>query len=111
MRRIIVNTLNRIGYTDITEASGARDALNKLNEQSFDLVITDWIMPEIDGVTLTGIIRQSQAYHSVPIIMLTARSAADDIVTAAKAGVSSYIIKPFTVAILREKIDQALTGF
>jgi len=111
MRRIIVNTLNRIGYADITEASGARDALNKLNEQPFDLVITDWIMPEIDGVSLTSIIRQSQAYHNVPIIMVTGRSAAADIVAAAKAGVSSYVIKPFTIAILREKIDQALAGF
>ena len=110
MRRIIVNTLNRIGYGDIAEAEGARDALNKLSERRYDLVITDLVMPEIDGVMLTGIIRQSPAYHDVPIIMVTGRSAVADIVAAVKAGVSSYVIKPFTTDVLKEKIDRALAG-
>jgi two-component system chemotaxis response regulator CheY len=110
MRRIFINTLDRIGYTDAAEASCGRDALQALKEQSFDLIITDWNMPEIDGVTLTCILRRSEEFSRIPILMVTARSVDEDIMAAVKAGVNGYLIKPFTVETLKEKIEQILAG-
>jgi two-component system chemotaxis response regulator CheY len=110
MRRIIVNTLKRLGYVSMTEASDGVDALHKIQEQSFELIITDWNMPEMDGVTLVGVLRHSEAYMNIPILMVTTRSVQEDIVEAIKAGVNGYIVKPFTPAILKEKIDQVLGG-
>ncbi len=110
IRRIVVNTLNHIGYSDIVEAPDGHSALLSLKEHSFDLVITDWMMPEIDGFTLTSIMRQSEDYRDIPILMVTSRSAEDDIVAALKAGVDNYVVKPFTAEVLKAKIDQILSG-
>jgi len=110
MRRIITNTLARIGYTETVEASSGRDALTAMKEQQFDLIITDWNMPEIDGVTLTCILRRSEDFFNMPILMITTRSTEEDIMAAVKAGVNGYLVKPFTVDMLREKIEQILSG-
>lgn len=110
MRRIIVNTLNRIGYSDMVEAADGREALSRMKNESFDLIITDWNMPKMDGMTLVKILRRTQGYHDVPILMVTTRSIEEDIVAAIKAGVNSYVIKPFTPAVLEEKIDKILAG-
>jgi two-component system, chemotaxis family, chemotaxis protein CheY len=110
MRRIIINTLNRIGYTETTEASCGRDALLAMKEQTYNLVITDWCLPELDGVTLTCIMRRSQEFYNIPILMVTTRSTEDDIMAAVKAGVNGYLVKPFTVNMLKEKIEQILSG-
>lgn len=110
MRRIIVNTLNRVGYSDMVEAADGRDALSKMKKGSFDLIITDWNMPKMDGVTLVKILRRSQGYHDVPILMVTTRSVQEDIVAAIEAGVNSYVIKPFTPRVLKEKIGRMLAG-
>jgi two-component system chemotaxis response regulator CheY len=110
MRRIIVNTLKRVGYSNMTEATDGRDALIKLRETPVDLIITDWNMPEMDGITLTGILKHSEDYREIPILMVTARSVQEDIVMAIKAGVSGYIVKPFSAEILKGKIDQVLAG-
>ncbi len=110
MRRIIVNTLNRIGYTETTEASCSREALVAIKERPFNLIITDWSLPEIDGVTLTGVLRRSEEFHDIPILMVTTRSTEEDIMAAVQAGVNGYLVKPFTVAMLKEKIEQILSG-
>lgn len=110
MRRIIVNTLRRIGFADMMEAADGKDALAMMKDTAFDLIITDWTMPEMDGVTMTSIIRRSTQHRGIPILMVTTRSAEDDIVTAVKAGVDGYIVKPFTAEIMKEKIDKVLAG-
>ena len=108
MRRIIVNTLKRAGYEDVTEASDGKDALAKMKVEQFNFVITDWNMPEMDGLTFVSQVRNSDEFKDVPILMVTTRSVKDDIIEAMKAGVNNYIVKPFTPETLGEKIGQVL---
>ncbi len=108
MRRIIVNTLKRAGFSDVSEAENGKDALAKMQENKFNFVITDWNMPVMDGLTFVNNIRASKEYASLPILMVTSRSVKDDILKAMKAGVNSYIVKPFTADTLKEKIMQVL---
>ena len=108
MRRIIVNTLKRAGYDDVTEASDGKDALAKMKVEQFNFVITDWNMPEMDGLTFVSQVRSSAEFKDVPILMVTTRSVKDDIIEAMKAGVNNYIVKPFTPETLGEKIGQVL---
>ena len=109
MRRIIVNTLKRAGYTDVIEASDGRDALEKLKTDHINLVITDWNMPQMDGLTLVKALRSSDEFKQLPILMITTRSVRDDIVKALKAGVNNYIVKPFSPETLRAKIQEVLS--
>ena len=108
MRRIIVNTLKRAGFSDVSEAENGKDALAKMQEDNFNFIITDWNMPEMDGLTFVNNIRASKEYASLPVLMVTSRSVKDDILKAMKAGVNSYIVKPFTADTLKEKIMQVL---
>ncbi len=108
MRRIIVNTLNRVGYEDTTEATDGKDALMKMKEIPFDMIITDWNMPVMDGITLTDLLKHSKDLQDIPILMVTTRSAHEDIVAAIKAGVNGYIVKPFSPETLKDKIEQIL---
>lgn len=108
MRRIIVNTLKRAGYENVTEASDGKDALAKMKVEQFNFVITDWNMPEMDGLTFVSQIRSMDEFKDMPILMVTTRSVKDDIIEAMKAGVNNYIVKPFTPETLGEKIGQVL---
>lgn len=108
MRRIIVNTLKRAGYDDVTEASDGKDALAKMKVEQFNFVITDWNMPEMDGLTFVSQVRSLEEFKDLPILMVTTRSVKDDIIEAMKAGVNNYIVKPFTPETLGEKIGQVL---
>jgi two-component system, chemotaxis family, chemotaxis protein CheY len=108
MRRIIVNTLKRAGYDDVTEASDGKDALAKMKVDQFNFVITDWNMPEMDGLTFVSQVRSLDEFKDMPILMVTTRSVKDDIIEAMKAGVNNYIVKPFTPETLGEKIGQVL---
>lgn len=110
MRRIILNTLKRAGYTDVTEACDGKDALAKMKVSDFNLVITDWNMPEMDGKELVTQIRKTDDLKGIPVLMVTTRSVQDDIVDAIKAGVNSYIVKPFTPDTLKEKINEVLAN-
>ncbi|MCK5127733.1 MAG: response regulator [candidate division Zixibacteria bacterium] len=110
MRRIIINSLKKAGYSDVQEATDGKDALAKMKVNSFDFVITDWNMPEMDGMTFVTNLRSSADHKSIPILMVTTRSVQDDIVEAVKAGVNSYIVKPFTPDTLKEKIEQVLAS-
>lgn len=110
MRRIIINTLKRAGYNDVTEAENGKDALAKLKVHKFNFIITDWNMPEMDGLTFITTLRSTEEFKSVPVLMVTTRSVKDDIVEAMKAGVNNYIVKPFTPDTLKQKIEQVLGG-
>jgi two-component system chemotaxis response regulator CheY len=110
MRRIIINTLKRAGFDDVIEAEDGKEALAKLQVETVNLVITDWNMPEMDGLTLVTNIRAMDKCKTLPVLMVTTRSVKDDIVEAMKAGVNSYIVKPFTPETLKAKIDQILGG-
>ena len=108
MRRIMCNALNEIGYEDIEEAEDGRDALRLLEEGPFDFVITDWNMPNMNGLELTHSIRNHPTYQALPILMVTTRGMKEDVFAAMKARVNNYLVKPFTAKLLREKIDMIL---
>ena len=109
MRRIIVNALQRIGYTDVVEATDGHDALERL-DQSIGFVITDWNMPNMSGVEFARAVRGTLVGSSLPILMVTTRGAREDIVAAIDAGVNAYILKPFTPSVLKEKIDRLMAA-
>lgn len=110
MRRIIINTLKRAGFGDVIEASDGKDALAKMKVEQVNFIITDWNMPEMDGLAFVTTLRGMAEYKSMPILMVTTRSVKDDIMEALKAGVNSYIVKPFTPDTLKDKIEQVLAG-
>ena len=108
MRRIIVNTLKHIGYENVVEGEDGADAYAKLESESgISFIITDWNMPNMSGLEFVNKVRASQ-FKSIPILMVTTRSIKDDIIEAMKAGVNSYIVKPFTPQTLQVKMDQIL---
>ncbi len=108
MRRIIIGTLRRAGFLDVTEAADGKDALEKLRADSFDFVITDWSMPEMDGLAFVSNMRRSEELKNIPVLIVTTRSIKTDIIEAKAAGVNNYIVKPFTPDTLRDKIAQTL---
>ncbi|MEF8816046.1 MAG: response regulator [Salinibacter sp.] len=108
MLRIIRNALQKIGYDDIVEAEDGEDALGKLEDADPDFVVTDWNMPNMNGVDLTANIRDHPEYADVPILMITTRGMKEDVKTAMKAQVNNYIVKPFEPEVLEEKVDSCL---
>ena len=105
MRRIVLNSLRTIGYADLVEASDGKEALAKC-DGTIELVITDWNMPNMGGLDLVRALRANPATAKTPILMVTTRSVKKDILQAVEAGVSSYILKPFTPQVLKEKLDE-----
>ena len=108
MRRIISNSLKRLGFADIIEAENGVDALEKLEGNNVNLVVTDWNMPEMNGAELVKTLRANPDFNSVPIVMITTRGMKDDVIMAMKLGVNAYVIKPFTPEILKQKLDTVL---
>ena len=108
MRRILTNTLGKLWYDDTITAEDGQEALNLLTGGSFTFVFTDWNMPVMDGLTLVKNIRSTDGLKNIPIIMVTTEAAKDDIVDAVKAGVNNYVVKPFTVDTIKEKLDATL---
>jgi two-component system chemotaxis response regulator CheY len=106
MRRIIKGLLQDLGFANITEADDGLTALSLLKAGNLDLLITDWNMPGMQGVELLRQVRADERMKKLPVLMLTAEATRAQIVAAAQAGVSGYVIKPFTAATLREKIDK-----
>lgn len=104
MRRIIRNLLKEIGYQNAEEAEDGLDAYNKLRESRFDFVVTDINMPNMNGFELLHKIRTEGPDRDMPVMMVTAEARREDIVMAAQAGASGYIVKPFTKATLEEKV-------
>ena len=109
MRRILVNSLQRIGFAECVEAEDGLQAIEKF-DASIGFVITDWNMPKMSGIDFARALRAHERGRSVPILMVTTRSVREDIVAAVEAGVNNYIVKPFTPQVLKEKIDQILSG-
>src|SRR6187399_831289 len=109
MRRIIKNFLNDLGYTNIVEADDGKTALPKLKAGEVDFLITDWNMPGMQGLELLRLVRGDPATKKLPVLMVTAEAKREQIVEAAQAGVNGYVVKPFTAATLKEKIDKILT--
>ena len=108
MRRIIVNSLQRIGFGETVEAGDGQEALAAF-DASVGFVITDWNMPNMSGLEFARAVRARADGKAVPILMVTTRSMREDILAAVEAGVNNYILKPFTPAVLKEKIDQVLS--
>ena len=108
MRRIVKNLLHDLGYANVTEADDGKTALPLLQNGSFDFLITDWNMPGMPGLDLLKAVRSSDKLKKLPVLMLTAEAKREQIVEAAQAGVSGYVIKPFTAVTLKEKIDKIL---
>lgn len=111
MRRIIKNTLERLGHTDILEAEHGLEAWDLLSQNDdVKVVITDWNMPEMNGLELVEKIRAEQKYEDMPIIMVTTEGGKAEVITALKSGVNNYIVKPFTPQVLKEKLEDVLGG-
>ena len=110
MRRIVKNLLHDLGYANVTEADDGKTALPLLQNGNFDFLITDWNMPGMPGLDLLKAVRSNDKLKKLPVLMLTAEAKREQIVEAAQAGVSGYVIKPFTAVTLKEKIDKILAS-
>lgn len=106
MRRIIRNLLKELGYSNVDEAEDGQSALGKLKREHFDFVITDWNMPGMDGLQLLQAVRADENLGNLPVLMVTAEAKKENIIAAAQAGASGYIVKPFTSATLDEKLSK-----
>jgi two-component system chemotaxis response regulator CheY len=109
MRRIIKNQLKQAGFDQVDEAENGKEALTLLTQGGgYDLLITDWNMPEMCGLDLVKEVRRLDTFKALPILMVTTVAGKEDIVTALKAGVNNYVVKPFDAATLRTKISQVV---
>jgi len=106
MRRIVKNLLRDLGFTNIQEADDGSTALPMLQSGEFDFVVTDWNMPGMQGIDLLRAIRADASLSHIPVLMVTAEAKKEQIVMAAQAGVNGYIVKPFTAATLKTKLDK-----
>jgi two-component system chemotaxis response regulator CheY len=105
MRQIVKKSLRQLGFENITEAVDGSDALNKLKADEFKFIVSDWNMPNMMGIDLLKAVRSDDKLKALPFLMVTAEAQKENIIEAAKAGVSQYIIKPFTVDALQQKIE------
>lgn len=106
MRRIIKNLLKDLGMTNVQEADDGQTALPILKEGGIDFLVTDWNMPGMTGIDLLKEVRSDPNLASMPVLMVTAEAKKEQIIAAAQAGVNGYVVKPFTAAVLKEKIDK-----
>ncbi len=106
MRRIIKNLLRDLGYTNTEEADDGTTALPMLQTGKFELLVTDWNMPGMEGIDLLRHVRADEKLSSMPVLMVTAEQKKEQIIEAAKAGVNGYIVKPFTAQTLQEKLEK-----
>ncbi|MDF0606284.1 chemotaxis response regulator CheY [Neisseriaceae bacterium TC5R-5] len=104
MRRIVRNLLKELGFTNVDEAEDGQVALHKLKTQSFDFVVSDWNMPNMTGIELLKAVRADPQLKHLPFMMITAEAKRENIIEAAMAGASGYIVKPFTAATMEEKM-------
>ncbi|WP_024303801.1 chemotaxis response regulator CheY [Pseudogulbenkiania sp. MAI-1] len=106
MRRIVRNLLKELGFTNVDEAEDGQVALHKLKTQHFDFIVSDWNMPNMTGIELLKAVRADQQLKPLPFLMITAEAKRENIIEAAMAGASGYIVKPFTAATLEEKLNK-----
>ena len=110
MRRILKNIIRQIGFSNIAEAENGKNALKLLKSEPIDLVLCDWNMPEMAGIDLLNAVRGDAQLKSMPFVMVTAEAQKENILEAVKAGVSSYIVKPFTAETVEEKLKKVFSS-
>jgi|SaaInlStandDraft_3_1057020.scaffolds.fasta_scaffold01892_6 two-component system chemotaxis response regulator CheY len=112
MRRIIINVILQLGYKkdEITEAENGQQAWEYIQQDTFNIVLTDWNMPVMSGLDLVKNIRSKDSLNDLPIIMITTEGGKAEVVTALRAGVNNYIVKPFTAALLKEKLNAVFSA-
>jgi len=109
MRRIIKNTLARLGYKDVLEGADGVEGWNQMDTNpDIEMLITDWNMPEMNGLELVKKVRADERFVDIPIIMVTTEGGKAEVITALKAGVNNYIVKPFTPQVLKEKLGAVM---
>ena len=111
MRRIVRNLLKELGYAEVDEAEDGVQALQKLKSEKYDFVVSDWNMPNMDGLELLKHIRADANLSKLPVLMVTAEAKKENIIAAAQAGASGYVVKPFTAATLDEKLAKIFEKF
>lgn len=111
MLRIVRNLLNKLGFSDIDEATDGTDALTKLRSRRYGLIISDWNMQPMTGYELLQKVRANESTKSLPFVMVTAESKVENVIAARKAGVNNYIIKPFSAEVLKAKLKTVLGDF
>ena len=106
MRRIVRSILNELGFSNVDEAEDGIDAVGNLRSAKYDFVVSDWNMPNLDGLEMLKTIRADDVLKGLPVLLVTAEAKKENIIEAAKAGASGYVVKPFTAAILEEKLNK-----
>jgi two-component system chemotaxis response regulator CheY len=106
MRRIIKNLLRDLGFNNVVEADDGKTALPILQQGGIQFLVTDWNMPGMTGIDLVKLVRADPNLKSIPILMVTAEAKREQIIAAAQAGVNGYVVKPFTAAVLKEKLEK-----
>ena len=110
MRRILKNIMKQIGFSNLTEAENGKNALKILKGETIDLVLCDWNMPEMAGIDLLNAVRGDDQLKETPFVMVTAEAQKENILEAVKAGVNSYIVKPFTAETVEEKLKKVFSS-
>ena len=108
MRRIVKTSLKKLGFLNVIEAEDGKIALKKLEKEKIGLIISDWIMPNMNGIEFLRAVRSDDRFKDTPFIMLTTEGKKQDVIEAVNAGVSNYIVKPFNPDTLNEKIKKVL---
>ena len=106
MRRIVMNIMKQLGFAHVEEAENGEGALKKLRAESFGFIISDWNMPVMTGIDLLRAVRADDKLKAIPFLMVTAEAQKDNLLEAIQAGVSNYIVKPFTAEVLQEKMKK-----
>lgn len=110
MRRIVKNALKQIGFSNFIEADSGLAALEQIKNNKVDLIISDWNMPGMDGLAFLKEIRGNEATKGIPFVMVTAEAQKINVLEAVRAGVSNYIIKPFSGDDVKRKLEETLKG-
>ena len=106
MRRIVKNLLKQLGFANVDEAENGQEALIKLRADKFGFVVSDWNMPVMSGIELLRAIRADEGLKAIPVLLVTAEAQKENIIEAVQAGVSNYVVKPFTAETLQEKMGK-----
>ncbi len=106
MRRIVKNILKQLGFSNMEEAENGQEGLQKLRSDTYGFVVSDWNMPVMTGIDMLRAIRADEKLKHIPVLMVTAEAQKENLVEAIQAGVSNYIVKPFTAETMQEKLNK-----
>ena len=106
MRRILKNIFRQLGFENVIEADDGTTALEALKKNKIDLIVSDWNMPKMTGMELLKTVRASDEYKSIPFLMVTAEAQKQNVLDAVQAGVSNYVVKPFTAEQISDKLEK-----